>query len=50
MTNMTGTSISFEFERIEAMNTFFRKVYHWMTAGLIMMAMRISHFAHMGYS
>ncbi len=38
MTNMTGTSISFEFERIEAMNTFFRKVYHWMTAGLIITA------------
>ena len=35
---MTSTSISFEGARIEATNAFFRRVYHWMTAGLILTA------------
>ncbi|MDR1732776.1 MAG: Bax inhibitor-1/YccA family protein [Synergistaceae bacterium] len=35
---MANPSISFENVRVEAMNEFLRRVYHWMAAGLIVTA------------
>jgi FtsH-binding integral membrane protein len=35
---MTNPSISIYADRAEAMNAFFRRVYHWMAAGLILTA------------